>query len=180
STAQPGEPTLLLAIEPRTNKGAWRAARSAPPVWGLAAAVLAPGLVWLLLLVPTALGALGARLRSGRSKQRHLDFGPLIALEKEKGRAELARELEQIAYRLIEEKTGLRARAILKEHLAARMTQAGLLGQLASDLQALLIELDAARFHVAGSTEAEASLAERARPILLSLWKAPSARKDTP
>lgn len=174
------EPSILLALEPRTRKGSWRAARSALPVWGLASAVLAPGLVWLLLLLPAALRGARARIASGRSKHKHLDFAPLVALEKAKGRADVASELEQIAYRVLEEKTGLRARAILKEHLSSRMRQAGLADGLADDLQSLLIELDTARFHAALPGENAPSLVERARPILLALWKTSPTKKAEP
>ena len=178
SAASPSEePSLLLALEPRTSKAPWRFARSGPPLWGLAAAVMAPGLVWLLLLLPAAVRGARARWTHGRSRQRHLDFAPLTALEKAKGRAEVAGELEHVTYRLLEEKTGLRARAILKEHLASRMRQAGVAGELADDLQALLIELDTARFHAARSTDEASSLVERARPVLLALWKTSPTRK---
>jgi hypothetical protein len=174
------EPSLLLALQPRTSKGSWRAARSALPVWGLASAVLAPGLVWLLLLLPGALRAARGRIAAGRGKQKHLDFAPLVALEKAKGRADVASELEQIAYRVLEEKTGLRARAILKEHLSSRMRQAGLSDGLADDLQSLLIELDTARFHAALPGDDAPSLVERARPTLLTLWKTSPTRKAQP
>jgi len=170
-SAEADDRGLLLALMPRTSRGRFSTLRSAPPAWALALAAGAPALTWLLMLLPTLASGAGRRFASSRAKKRHLDLKPLAQLEQSGDRTKVARELEQLAYGLLEEKTGLRARAILKEHLAVRVEKAGIEANLAHDVQALLVSLDAARFPIAGGPEPEDSLLDRARPVLERLSK---------
>jgi len=163
--------SLLLGFAPRTAKAPWRSTRRELPVWGPAVALLSPLVVWLLLLLPTVVARLLLKRSGRRSQKAHLDYAAFRALEQAGDRPRVAREIEQATYRLLEEKTGLRARAILKEHLAAHMEKAGLEQDLARELESLLKALDQARFH---ATEAEAtheSLVEKARKALDRLAK---------
>lgn len=170
---------LLLALGPRRVPSSWRASRDAPPMSALALAVAAPGLVWLLLLVPALTSAVGQRLAKRRKKDE-LDPRSLVHLDPNAGITKVAGQVEQLLYRLVEDKTGLRARAILKEHLAARLEQAGLAQELARDVQALLLSLESARFSAVSGQTTDATLVESARSVLLRLGKAPKSKEKRP
>lgn len=175
----PGKNALLAALAPRKEKVSWSPTRNVPPAWALALAAVAPGIVWLLTWLPALFAGLAQRVQKGRSRRRSTDFSALRTLERTAGRARAASELEQLLYRLIEEKTGLKARAILKEHLALKVEQAGLDATLAGELQSLLLALDAARFLSSSGAEGEASLVDRAEPVLERLSKVRSAQEKT-
>lgn len=170
SKAEPEGRALLLALGPRSSSSAWRRTRTSPPPWALASAAVAPGLAWLLALLPGWLAAWGRRLGRRKTKRPRLDFAGLAALEGSGEHARVAGELERTLYALIEERTGLRARAILKEHVAARLEASGMKADLAREVQTLLVTLDSARFW-SSAEAASGSLVEAAKPIVARLVK---------
>jgi hypothetical protein len=174
--AEPQGRAVLLALTPRSTSSAWRRTRTAPPLWALASTAVAPGVAWLLALLPSLLAALGRRMGPQKTRRPRVDFAALVTLEGNGEHARVAGELERVIYSLIEDKTGLRARAILKEHLGARLETAGLKGELAQELQALLVTLESARFQ-SGAESGEGSLVDRAKPIVHSLGKLDRASK---
>ena len=175
-SAEPDGRALLLGLAPRATATTFRPSRSAPPLWALLPLAAGPVLVWLLFLLPALFSRLGPELARRRSKKVDVDLSALAALEKSTDRADVAGQLEQLLYRLIEAKTGLRARAILNSHLSARLEQAGLEPDLAGAVQTLLLSLESARFASRTDGGASPPLVESARSVLLRLGKAPSPK----
>jgi hypothetical protein len=167
---EPAARSLLLSLAPRSATAAWRKIRTAPPPWALGAAAAGPAATWLLLLLPGLVAAARRRFGQRGTKKQHVDFAALGKQEASGEHARVAGELERALYSVIFDKTGLRARAILKEHLGARLEAVGVTGDLAKDVEALLISLEATRF-LSGADAPAGSLVERARPILTRLGK---------
>jgi hypothetical protein len=168
---------LLLGFSPRTGLSGWRQSRSSPSMGALTAAAAAPVGVWLLLLLPGAFSALRRRRAGRRAKPGELELSSLAAIPADADIVEIAGQLEQLLYRLVEDKTQLRARAILKQHLATRLQQAGLEHQLAADVEALLLALESARFAAAGTPTKDPQLVASARSVLQRLGKAPQVKE---
>lgn len=108
---------------------------------------LAPLLAYALLRLVRALSRLGERRTRPTDKRRLAEAKGLLRSGDNSG---YLRALEALLYETIERTTGLKARAILKDHLARELEKRGLEGSLAMELGAFALALDTARFDSSG------------------------------
>jgi hypothetical protein len=141
---------------------------------------------WLLLaagpmsvLLVSGGHSLGGRLRQ-RLRDRHTATGSQATRALAEGRAAAQRgehalaagAIERALFLSIEGATGLRARAVLKERLAAELLQSGIPDALASEAASVLHACDELRF-TASSAESTSELALRATRVVTELGKVP-------
>lgn len=171
---------LLLAITPRAHATAVAPPATLPPRWVLALVAALPGVVYLLTLLQRALASFTERRKARSPGKKRLDLKGAARAETAANRSEAARELERVAYELIEDRTGLRARAVLKEHLARELSRVGVDAPLAEELQALLQTLELERYQTAAGPASGDSLVAAAKPPLerLARLRPTSARSS--
>ncbi len=161
-------------LMPRSRMGEDSAHRPPPPLWAFAAAALLPLLTFLLSLLPLASRKIAGFWERLRAKEGRLDLSAAQRAAKSGDVATLAKELERAGYALVEARTGLKARGILREHLGGELIRRGVPEELAQQLQQLFIDLETHRYQAGtqGDDKTAEELHERAKRVLRALKKA--------
>lgn len=90
----------------------------------------------------------------------------------------MAAAIERAIYAIVEERLGLRARAVLRQELRRELAQAGATDELAAEIVSVLDECETARFG-GGAASGLDALVDRASAVVSKIGRAPSrSRKE--
>jgi len=175
------EDGLQELVHPRPTLGVGRVPpwQPADRPWFWALALSGPSLVLTARAGASATATLRARWRARRSAHETRIAGALRDASRAAAQGDAAGSAnlsERAVLLAIERATGLRARAVLREELPARLAEAGLDEALVTQTHGLLETLDQIRF-TGQPTESQATeLVERARQVVQGLRRSPARR----
>jgi hypothetical protein len=165
---------LEVAMVPRAELGAgasppWRPAGT-PWFWGLLA--FGPVSVVVARAGTALLSALRGRLRSRRAAPATIAAQALAESRQAAAAGDVATaasQAERALFTAVEGAVGLRARAVLREELSVRLTDAGIGRELAERITALLEAFDGVRFTGQSAEHAASDLVARAAELVSEL-----------